>query len=71
MALDFSRATDLFTGSEKELAMALDIEIADLRAARAAPQRVPRELMAKLGRVLQERGAGMKRVGEMLLEDYR
>jgi hypothetical protein len=70
MALDFARAADLFMGSEQELARALELPIADLRAARTAPQRVSRELMAKMGRVLQERGAGMKRVGEMLLEDY-
>jgi hypothetical protein len=70
MALDFARAADLFMGSEQELATALGIEIADLRAARTAPQRVSAAMMAHMGRVLQERGAGMKRVGEMLLEDY-
>ena len=31
MALDFARAADLFCGSEKELAMALNIDVGDLR----------------------------------------
>lgn len=53
-------------GSEEELARALQISVADLRAARAAPQRVAPDLLTKLGRVLEERGAGMKRVGELL-----
>jgi plasmid maintenance system antidote protein VapI len=69
MALDFARAADLFMGSEQELSQALGLSIADLRAARTAPRRVTPEMLVKLGRVLQERGAGMKRVGEMLVED--
>lgn len=69
MGLDFAKATDLFMGTEQELAKALGMSVADVRAARAAPQRVPRDLMNRLGRVLQERGAGMRRVGEMLSED--
>lgn len=70
MALDFARAAQLFMGSEAELALALGLEVADVRALRANPQRATRETMAKLGRVLVERGKGMMRVGEMLLEDY-
>ena len=69
MGLDFARAADLFMGTEQELSKALDLSIADLRAARTAPQRVTPEMLVKLGQVLQERGAGMKRVGEMLVED--
>lgn len=69
MALDFTRATDLFMGTEDELAKALGLTVADVRAARAAPKTVSPELLARLGRVLQERGAGMRRVGEMLAED--
>lgn len=71
MALDFARGTDLFCGSEQELAMALNIDVGDLRHYRTNPQRAPKVLMERLGRVLVERGSGMKRVGEMLLEDNR
>jgi hypothetical protein len=70
MALDFTKAGALFLGTEQELAQALGIEVGDLRQYRANPQRAPAALMARLGRVLAERGAGMKRVGEMLLEDF-
>jgi hypothetical protein len=66
--LDFQSAAALFMGTEQELARALGISIADLRASRTTPGRVPPELVRKLGKVLVERGAGMKRVGEMLLE---
>ncbi len=69
MGLDFAKAMALFMGTEAELAKALGMSIADLRSARTSPQRVPRDVLARLGRVLQERGAGMKRVGEMLVED--
>jgi len=69
MALDFARSTDLFCGSEKELAMALNIDVGDLRQYRTNPQRAPKALMERMGRVLVERGSGMKRVGEMLIED--
>jgi hypothetical protein len=67
--LDFARGADLFMGTEQELARALDISVADLRAARTSPQHVSRAMLARLGRILQERGSGMKRVGEMLVED--
>jgi hypothetical protein len=71
MPLDFGRAVQLFMGSEEELAHALGISIADLRASRTSPDRVPKALLRKLGDVLVERGKGMARVGEMLLEDSR
>jgi hypothetical protein len=70
MALDFAKAGTLFLGTEQELAQALGIGIGDRRQYRANPQHAPKPLLAKLGQVLSERGAGMKRVGEMLLEDY-
>lgn len=66
--LNFERAADLFLGTERELAMALGLELGDLRMYRQAPDRVPREVLARLGRVLIERGRGMVRVGEMLGE---
>lgn len=71
MALDFARGADLFCGSEQELSMALNIDVGDLRQYRTNPQRAPKLLLQRLGRVLVERGSGMKRVGEMLLEDSR
>jgi hypothetical protein len=70
MPLDFARAAALFMGSEEELARALSISVADLRAARTTPANVRPELLARIGAVLKERGSGMKRVGEMLLEDF-
>lgn len=70
MPLDFARAADLFTGTEQELAMALDLAVADVRQYRANPQRVPGELMVRLGRVLVERGTGMRRVGELLQQEH-
>jgi hypothetical protein len=70
MPLDFARAAQLFMGSEDELSRALGIAVADLRSLRANPQRANGEILAKLGRVLEERGKGMARVGEMLLEDH-
>jgi hypothetical protein len=69
--LDFARAAALFMGTEQELAKALDVSVADVRAARQVPSQAPRALLVKLGNVLIERGAGMKRVGEMLVEDNR
>jgi hypothetical protein len=70
MPLDFARAVALFMGTEPELARALGLPVADLRAYRAQPKTAPPDLLARLGRVLQERGAGMQRVGEMLVEDH-
>ncbi len=69
MALDFKRASDLFLGSEKELALALAVPVGDLRDFRQNPDRVPEELLRQLGRVLVERGNGMRRVGELLQEE--
>jgi hypothetical protein len=66
MPLDFTRATDLFMGSEQELALALNLSVADLRELRTNPRRVSPELLARLGNVLMERGKGMTRVGELL-----
>lgn len=68
MPLDFKRATDLFVSTEEELAMALDIPVADLRAYRQKPDSAPDDVLRKLGDVLVERGNGMARVGEMLQE---
>lgn len=70
MPLDFARAAQLFMGSEDELSRALGIPVADLRALRSNPQRANGGILAQLGRVLEERGKGMARVGEMLLEDH-
>ena len=68
MPLDFKRAPDLFVSTEEELAMALDIPVADLRSYRQKPDSAPDEVLEKLGEVLVERGNGMARVGEMLLD---
>jgi hypothetical protein len=69
MGLDFERAAALFMGTERELATALGIEPGDLRQYRTDPQRAPADVIARLGRVLIERGRGMQRVGEMLQGD--
>jgi hypothetical protein len=70
MPLDFARAAQLFMGTEAELAKAMSLSAADLRELRANPQRASAVQLEKLGRVLLERGKGMSRVGEMLLEDH-
>lgn len=57
-------------GTDSELAQALGLSVADLRALRANPGRATDEQLARLGRVLVERGKGMARVGEMLIEDH-
>lgn len=69
MPLDFRSATELFVSTEEELAMALGIPVADVRSYRQKPTSTPPEVLAKLGRVLVERGRGMARVGEMLQEE--
>ncbi|HEX7050322.1 MAG TPA: hypothetical protein VF188_08990 [Longimicrobiales bacterium] len=66
--LDFKRATDLFMGAEQELALALNVSVEEVARYRDRPDRAPRELLARLGHVLIERGRGMVRVGEMLVE---
>ena len=68
MPLDFRSATELFVSTEEELAMALGLPVADVRSYRQKPASAPPEVVAKLGRVLVERGRGMARVGEMLQE---
>lgn len=69
MGLDFAKATALFMASERELAMALGIPVGDLRAYRNDPTRVPPAVLHKLAEVLLERGRGMQRVGELLLDE--
>jgi hypothetical protein len=69
MPLDFTRAAALFMGSEEELARALGVPIGDLRSMRANPQQASRAVLRRLGEILKERGTGMRRVGEMLIED--
>lgn len=69
MPLDFTRATDLFLGTEQALSLALGLSVADLRALRQTPEQAEPELLQRLGEVLEERGRGMQRVGEMLRED--
>lgn len=64
--LDFRRATDLFMGSEKELALALGIPEAELRRLRSEPHRASADTLRRLGEVLRERARGMERVGQML-----
>jgi hypothetical protein len=66
--LDFKRATDLFLGTEQELSLALGVAAAELRTWRKEPRRVPTDVLERLGAVLEERGRGMARVGEMLRE---
>lgn len=67
--LDFKRATDLFMGGEQELALALGLEIGDLRRLRQRPAEASDALLRELARVLSERARGMARVAEMLAPD--
>ena len=69
MSLDFTRATDLFMGTEQELALALNVTVADLRELRTNPRRANAQLIERLAQVLIEHGNGMKRVGEILLNE--
>jgi hypothetical protein len=69
MPLDYAKAILLFMGTEDELARALGVGVADIRSLRANPQHASPDQLERLGRVLIERGNGMKRVGEMLVED--
>ncbi|HEY8483149.1 MAG TPA: hypothetical protein VIL13_00965 [Longimicrobiales bacterium] len=66
--LDFRAASDLFLGTEEELALALGVSAEQVRAWRKDPRRVSDEVLARLGKVLVERAKGMARVGELLLE---
>ncbi|HSJ15394.1 MAG TPA: hypothetical protein VK939_13315 [Longimicrobiales bacterium] len=69
MPLDFTTATQLFMGTEEELARALGVSLGDVRAMRTNPGSVPRALVGRLCDVLAERGRAMVRVAEMLRED--
>lgn len=69
MPLDYAKAMQLFMGTEDELARAVGVSVADLRSLRSNPQRATPDQLERLGRVLIERGTGMRRVGEMLVED--
>ncbi len=66
--LDFKSATDLFLGTERELALAIGLSEADVRRFRDDPARAPDDVLDRLGKVLVERGRGMMRVGELLRE---
>ena len=68
MPLDFESAARLFMGTEEELARALGVQVGDVRSLRTTPGSASPELIARLGNVLVERGRGMARVGELLLE---
>lgn len=57
-------------GSERELAMALAIPVADVARFTRQPEAAPPDLMLRLGTVLIERGRGMVRVGEMLRDAH-
>ncbi|HUP87816.1 MAG TPA: hypothetical protein VM100_00545 [Longimicrobiales bacterium] len=70
MPLDFERAVALFLSTEEELAGALGIGIGDLRKYRNNPARTPDDVLEKLGRILIERGKGMQRVGELLVDTH-
>jgi hypothetical protein len=69
MPLDFTRAAQLFMGTEDELAESIGVTVADLRSMRTNPRTASPAILARLGQVLIERGRGMARVGEMLEED--
>lgn len=68
MPLDFKRGTDLFMGTEEELARALGVDRAELSRHRADPGAAPASLVHDLADVLEERGRAMVRVAEMLHE---
>ncbi|MGH7482893.1 MAG: hypothetical protein ACRELV_12120 [Longimicrobiales bacterium] len=67
--LDFRRAAALFVASDEELARALGISADDVRRFRAEPARATGDLLERMGHVLVERGHGMARVGELMLEE--
>lgn len=69
MALDFKRCTDLFLGTERELALALDLPPEEVRRLRATPGAADRARVSRLATVLEERGRAMLRVAEMLHEE--
>lgn len=69
MPLDFASASRLFMGTDEELARALGIQLGDVRALRTSPGEAAPELLLRLGQVLVDRGRGMARVGELLLQE--
>ncbi|HUH12848.1 MAG TPA: hypothetical protein VMK65_07045 [Longimicrobiales bacterium] len=71
MALDFKRCTDLFLGTERELALALGASPEEVRRLRGAPQAADDTRLTRLADVLEERGRAMLRVAEMLRADVR
>ncbi|MEX1181947.1 MAG: hypothetical protein WEF86_01840 [Gemmatimonadota bacterium] len=71
MPLDFASGVRLFMGTEDELARGLGVSVADLRAMRTTPGRTPGAMLERLGVLLEERGRGMMRVGQMLREESR
>lgn len=68
--LDFRSAAALFMGTQRELAMALRVSADEVARYRASPGDAPDALLEAMGRALVERGHGMARVGEMLLERF-
>jgi hypothetical protein len=66
--LDFASGARLFMGTDDELARALGMQLGDVRALRNSPADASPETLSRLGQVLVERGRGMTRVGELLLE---
>jgi hypothetical protein len=70
MPLDFARPRSSSWERRRSWPAALGITVADLRALRTTPLATSEQLR-RLGEVLTERGKGMLRVGEMLLEDHR
>lgn len=69
MALDFKRASDLFMGTEEELARALQLDDRAIREYRARPAGAPEAVLLRLADALEERGRAMTRVAELLRED--
>lgn len=66
--LDFKRCSDLFLGSERELALALGIALDEVTRLRGRPEDASDTVLLRLAQVLEERGQGMQRVAEMLRE---
>ena len=64
--LDFKRASDLFLGTEHELALALGISADQLRRYRRDPEAELDDVLDRLATTLIDRGRGMVRVGELL-----
>lgn len=67
--LDFRRASDLFMGTERELAMALGMGEAELKRLRQRPETASADAVRRLAAVLAERARGMARVAQILGTD--